>query len=350
MKRSGRSKRHLEGTAKLPRKWAAFVAALALAVLGIGAVSCGGSHRGRKGSSRPAASKTTARTNEPSAALPATGASSAVATADAGAGQSPGADVPSTEMAPERPPRNAAPGSTKGTIACGTVRCTLGQACIWEADTTRIGGNDESRWRCVPLGTSQAEVERVFQADHYLCDDSSDCGPRGACCFGFATGSENASCTPREGPRSECRNELCVEGDGAACPNGLMCRGGVCEAEQGATCADLQRCPKERPVCLWSAAPTCVAEDTSLAESSSARLGCTLPSDCGPGRQCCAAPALGSTSYCANHCFWSLEVVLCSRDTDCPVFGGKQLNCVSAAGVGGKDQPMPPWAKVCSQD
>jgi hypothetical protein len=216
MKRSGRSKRHLEGTAKLPRKWAAFVAALALAVLGIGAVSCGGSHRGRKGSSRPAASKTTARTNEPSAALPATGASSAVATADAGAGQSPGADVPSTEMAPERPPRNAAPGSTKGTIACGTVRCTLGQACIWEADTTRIGGNDESRWRCVPLGTSQAEVERVFQADHYLCDDSSDCGPRGACCFGFATGSENASCTPREGPRSECRNELCVEGDGAA--------------------------------------------------------------------------------------------------------------------------------------
>jgi hypothetical protein len=269
--------------------------------------------------------------------------------------------------------RMSAPGSTAKTIACGTTRCKAGrESCIGAmledyrtyhpgvrvsrqlcAANHGPGGCKvgqeccvESRdWTCVP---SAWNVAPEPGEDLYACDDTSDCPAGQACCLTPSTVSGFFACTPRAGPNSECWQEICVEGDGARCPPGQICKKGECTSQNRAATCGNQRCPREEPFCVSSggkgrcAAP---AEASALEAAGKVVLACTKPADCGAGFSCCLRLR---GSFCRNGCDSAAGGVLCSKDSDCPRALGDQLVCAPIEGDELPDEQLPPGTRVCS--
>jgi hypothetical protein len=185
------------------------------------------------------------------------------------------------------PPREGAPGSTRGTISCGTQRCVApGEVCKLD-EAAKL-------WRCEPAPPRPDHIDRYDYAfPHVECDDGTDCPQGETCCLlwhGHAA--EHASCVERAVVPHVCRAELCLEG-GARCPPGRSCAEGVCEAPDGpATCSGKRRCPKEAPVCVKSTtAPggfECAAKGSAAyaAVRGDDRYECTRQSDCNLGETC----------------------------------------------------------------
>ncbi|MCU0687500.1 MAG: hypothetical protein MUF34_35525, partial [Polyangiaceae bacterium] len=136
------------------------------------------------------------------------------------------------------PPRLGAAGATKRTIACGDTRCQAGQeACVVKSSPAAARA-----WACV-----DAKDEATSEGA-YFCDDASDCESGRVCCASFASAASYYACTKRSGPDSDCADEICVEGDGAACPPGQACRGGRCQPKTAARAScGATRCPAEKP-------------------------------------------------------------------------------------------------------
>lgn len=176
------------------------------------------------------------------------------------------------------PPRDGAPGSTRGTISCGSARCKApAQACVF---------TEAGEWTCVDA-TSVTETGM-------RCDDGLDC-PRGeTCCVRWDQYSPSSACVARADVSQSCRAELC-EPDGAKCPAGTTCEaapahGGTCEAPKGpATCTGGKRCAKDKPICaLTKGGPACVAVGTPehAAVPGESRFTCTKQSDCHGDEAC----------------------------------------------------------------
>lgn len=252
----------------------------------------------------------------------------------------------------ELPPREGAPGSTRGTIACGTARCDAStQVCVpnFQANV----------WACVAKDAPR---------DSYLaCDDGTDCPQGQTCCQGFASANTEVKCSTRSGPEADCASELCSPG-GARCPAGQRCEGGYCRVEAAASCVVGKRnvrCGKDAPFCLWGAEPRCAARDeaSALADALGSSdttvrgvLSCTKKSDCG-SMECCTGGALGpAMTYCANACdaantmrvcdtnsdCLSLKPFYCAGDPSCQVVCARDLEVASSL-----PEVSPPWMKVC---
>lgn len=242
----------------------------------------------------------------------------------------------------EYPKRTGTPGSTRGTIACGEVRCKApGEMCLWDEDAFT--------WSCKPapkLGPDEP-------APGMMCDDGTDCPQGETCCEEWLTmGSRSSACVPRAQVNGRCSDELCVEG-GARCPPGRTCKlrpgedSGVCEAEKGpATCAGKKRCPASAPICVNGPhGLACVAHGTPelAAAPSDRRWECTRQSDCNAGDTCffsfgdtsaemstyCGrwSPAYGGTLVCepggANPCVACSAKYECFPDKDAPPWLGR---------------------------
>jgi hypothetical protein len=178
-----------------------------------------------------------------------------------------------------------APGSTRGTIACGKTRCKApGEMCFWDEDAFT--------WTCKPAPRLAPDEP----SPGMMCDDGTDCPQGQTCCEEWATmGSRSSTCVPRAQVNARCSDELCLE-DGARCPPGRTCKvrpgeeEGVCEAEKGpATCAGKKRCPASAPICVDGPhGLACVAKGTPEfdAAPSNRRWECTRQSDCNAGDTC----------------------------------------------------------------
>jgi hypothetical protein len=237
---------------------------------------------------------------------------------------------------PEAPreERTGAPGTTRGTIACGHTRCRAGQdACI-----------SDPGWHCIPAG-EDAETE-----ERYACDDGSDCPSGQACCLSFASALSFYGCVSE---RAECRQEVCVVGDGTPCPKGQQCDQGECRPPaRPATCGS-SRCPAARPWCLWSGEKaTCVAADQlpEPGEPSTRLLRCSRPGDCGAGMACCT-DAIWQQTHCATNCDMSNEGQICRANADCaPHLDGTRAKCTAVQSDEPSEAALPSWLKVCHFD
>lgn len=238
-------------------------------------------------------SPATSTTSPPAPADPASRAertqisgSSAATSPPETVGEEPSAPSPPPAPAPvEPPPREGAPGSTRGTVSCGTTRCTApGQACFYE----------EPAWVCRDVEPVDAETAVHLHEDLGLrCDDGLDCPNGETCCTLF--GSFERVCVRRAQVGSLCIAEMCMQ-DGARCPAGRTCSApapeyeGVCEAPEGpATCAGRKRCPKDKPICIVTATGlACAARGSPEhdAAPASSRYRCTHQRDCAAGDAC----------------------------------------------------------------
>ena len=212
-------------------------------------------------------------------------------------------------------PRTGAPGSTKGTISCGTARCDAStHECDWDVDNRQ--------WSCV-------RQQKGGQAGPYLanCDDASDCAASEACCLNTFQPASTHLCMPRA--HEFCRMEVCQEG-GAPCPRGTTCDRsrsvdllndengieGVCRAPASrATCANKERCPQEKPVCVMARKsnepPTCEAETSELVLSFRApAFGCTRQGDCKAGESCMFG-ARSQSAFCGKWKRDSFNALVC---------------------------------------
>jgi hypothetical protein len=264
------------------------------------------------GSARPLGPDRTAatRAGAPDAPTPASASASVASAAET---PSPGAP----EAPP--PPRLGTAGSTKRTIACGQERCPAGEETCIARD--RSGGGGE--WVCASSG-NEGDSEEV-----YACDDASDCAAGKACCRSFASGASYYSCTARKGPGSDCRYEICVEGDGAACPPGQTCQQGACgpKTSARATCGDAKRCPADKPICRWGAdGPSCLrpseaeamSHEQGFANDEFSLYSCTRPADCGRGSQCCTGMTEGpKVTLCGGNCDLANSIVVCEKRAEC---------------------------------
>ncbi|HEU4536164.1 MAG TPA: hypothetical protein VFS00_18700, partial [Polyangiaceae bacterium] len=131
----------------------------------------------------------------------------------------------------------------------------------------------------------------------------------------------------RSGPDSDCAAEVCVEGDGAACPPGQVCRDRACQpkAPARASCGG-KRCPAEKPICRWAdAARTCLttgeaqaaSEGPAFVDGDFSLYSCTNPADCGQGSQCCTGMVEGARLTRCGRCDVSNSQVVCQRRADC---------------------------------
>lgn len=179
----------------------------------------------------------------------------------------------------DRPRRAGAPGSTRGTVACGATRCTSPDACAWDDAT--------SAWRCGPARPG----DFVF-----ACDDGTDCPQGETCCRVFeSSATDHGTCVARAEVDRRCSDEICLQG-GAKCPAGRACTSqspddaGSCEAPKGpATCTGKKPCPAERPICTMQDAGLACVEAGSPAYrgvSPERRWQCTRPEDCSGGDTC----------------------------------------------------------------
>gem|GEM_PF-1633834 len=240
---------------------------------------------------------------------------------------------------PELPPRTGAPGSTRGTIACGNQRCKAGkEVCAVIAGLT---------WACIPL------AEKNDAASYYECDDGTDCPDRVTCCQSGATSGTFNVCSVRR----ECQIEVCEQG-GARCPAGQTCQRGLCwpTAHPVITCAKGVVCDPDTQVCHATAGSSaCVSREsalklreplsrigTNVAEDREfALLRCAQNTDCGAGFHCCSSTSTGThESYCSLNCY--LGTQYCATAADCPAGpDGSTPKCERP------DKYLPPWSKVC---
>jgi hypothetical protein len=243
--------------------------------------------------------------------------------------------------------REAAPGSTRGTIACGTTRCRARQeVCLATAG--------ETGWACAP--TDEGATDAV-----YACDDSSDCQAPRVCCRTFASASWVQSC---ELPHDNCPERACAGPEGAPCPSGQRCsEDGLCVVDARATCVDSKPCPPSAPVCVWSKSARCENPDRiDWTQESVAHFECTTQKDCGTQKCCTRMSHYLLGTACQNTCGFDLQMVLCSTDKDCDTMVkqwcgskapgcGKHLRCTPAdPGDTGSLYPAPPpWYKLCTE-
>ena len=228
-------------------------------------------------------------------------------------------ELPDEPKTPEdatypRVPRTGAPGTTKGTISCGTARCDAStHDCEWDVD--------KRQWACVPEGKGGQ-----VSLHHANCDDASDCAVSEVCCIHTLQPTARF-CMPRGA--EECAEELCQEG-GSPCPRGTTCDRalgarrlndesgieGVCRAPADrATCADNVRCPAEKPVCVLaskpSEPPTCEPETSELVLSVNASVfRCTRQADCKP-EESCMFGARSQSAFCGRWQRGSFNALVC---------------------------------------
>lgn len=245
--------------------------------------------------------------------------------------------TPALESASETA-RLRAPGSTRSRIACGKARC--------EASKEQCISTDDD-WRCVSVNQHQDSETQ------YACDEASDCARGEACCLSFASALDRYACTRRSGNDADCRLEVCVEGDGAPCPTGQVCKDGVCQAPaRVATCEGGQRCPVDAPVCVFSGgAGRCASALEARAtphDGAYASLYCSKPSDCGVGARCCTN-ALWNGTACFTNCDTANNGQLCTSDRDCRglALSAEQLRCLPAQGNEAASA-LPPWVRLCT--
>lgn len=245
----------------------------------------------------------------------------------------------------QRPPREGAPGSTKGTIACGKARCRPpGQVC--ELD------EESFDWRCIrpeDAGTEDGPGR------YLACDDGTDCPAGETCCVLFERNSlDYSACVKRADVDRACAAELCLR-DGARCPAGRACeplpRSSTlaCLAPVGpATCAGDKPCPKDKPICVGGPQGlSCVSRGTPefLAAKPERRWECTRQSDCHAGDVC--GYVWGETeheieTYCGKYSPGYSGSMLCDpggpppcTTADCKA----RYHCVPRAGG-------PPWMGI----
>ena len=251
----------------------------------------------------------------------------------------PGATPAAAESAP--PNRVGIAGSTRGTVACGAARCTVPrETCVLKEPA---GSGGALSWQCL---TNDRELD-VEQS--YACDDASDCADGQACCLGFQTASVAYACSVRSGTRTNCALESCVEGGGAACPAGQVCKAGAClPADARATCNG-GRCPTSAPICVWAAGAATCASDTAGSAAgepspNQLRMSCAANQDCGTGLRCCTN-ALGNATSCRVNCDAANNLQLCERDADCPAVDSRRLRCLPSS----SEAPghFPAWVQVC---
>lgn len=304
---------------------------LAMTALALTLASCPQQTR-RDDRSEQARGRAGEHTATTAVALPAMGAPSA----SASAAPSAGAPTKARVEAPadrQRPPRSGAPGSTRGTIACGEVRCKApGEICGW--DEAKLA------WVCQsPKNLGSVENGR------YACDDGTDCPDGETCCIEFENQSFGAhTCVPRGNVNSQCVVEICLK-DGARCPKGRTCVEGssnystdtavegVCVAPRGrATCAGKKRCPAEKPICVSTATGLqCTAEGSDVYKSASGgkRYECTLQSDCNAGETCQASfgEAPDVATFCGSYSMAFRGSLICEPND--PDFCGRNKECLS---------------------
>jgi len=265
----------------------------------------------------------------------------AVSSAEPSASASASAETVTTAP-PDLGPRGGAPGSTRGTIACGESRCIAGkEACI----ANLVAG----KWICVPSSDP-------LQDGGYRCDDGLDCPLGETCCESFASSSTWAVCTNRN---RDCAIELCEPG-GARCPAGQTCRNGYCHVAARASCGN-RVCGADKPLCLWGKNATCGNDDDrSRIDAAHADGGatdvtgvyvCTKRADC--GTQMCCTGALGpDRTFCSNQCDLANNQIVCDRDTDCASLNAAYCPGASCAKCTKPDEErrsaLPPWMKFCA--
>jgi hypothetical protein len=252
------------------------------------------------------------------------------------------APMPSSPPPPEIGPRRGAPGSTRGTIACGESRCVAGkESCIANA----VAG----KWICVPSSDP-------LQDGGYRCDDGTDCPQGETCCMSFASASTLVACTTRN---RDCPAEMCEEG-GARCPAGQTCRDGLCRVASRASCGK-QVCSLEKPLCIWGKDAKCGdGADAERIETAKADGGAaddtgiyasTKRTDC--RTQMCCTGALGpDRTFCANQCDLANNQIVCDRDTDCASVNAAYCSGASCAKCrkpeAERSSGLPPWMKFCA--
>jgi len=238
------------------------------------------------------------------------------------------------------------PGSTMRSIACGNERCIASkQSCV------QVNGES---WECV-------DSHMKTLGSRLDCDDASDCAAGLACCVTGATSEIWQACTPRSGPRSHCAHEVCVRGDGAACPKGLHCEGGECVGDLRVTCpgAEEGHCRSDS-YCEWkSGAARCVTvPEPPEAEGSRAVFACTRPADCGRGRQCCTdSGSWWRMTACSTNCDITNSTIVCDTVADCrrkldlvKDYPKQDRLRVKLSCVPVKDADAPPWLRACELD
>ncbi len=200
-----------------------------------------------------------------------------------------------------RVPRTGAPGSTKGTISCGVVRC--------DASTHDCAWDGKGQWACVSQQTDPSTTWSYLAG----CDDTSDCAALERCCANVFDVRQRL-CLPRSEPEL-CSGEICQEG-GSPCPSGTTCEltrqlhdengiEGMCLAPADrATCAERVRCPAEKPICVlqWKSEepPICVARNSELTgKMSSLVFRCTRQGDC-KGEESCMFGARSQSAFCGR--------------------------------------------------
>ena len=229
-------------------------------------------------------------------------------------------ELPDEPKTPEdatypRVPRTGAPGTTKGTISCGTIRCDAAtHDCEWDPD--------EAQWACVPQRTDPSTIGPYFAG----CDDTSDCAALERCCIGpYDLHGFKRVCVPRA-EAELCAGEICQDG-GAACPSGTTCDPansvfqlnddnrieGLCRAPSDrATCADKVRCPAAEPICVIADdPPVCVAENSILLiEMGTLVFRCTRQGDCKAGESCMFG-ARSQSAFCGTWERGSFNALVC---------------------------------------
>lgn len=241
-------------------------------------------------------------------------------------------------------PREGAPGDTRGTISCGSVRCTA---------ATEACANSGNGWHCVPLAQAAEQNGSV-----YMCDDVSDCKGGTRCCQTFASAQEYISCEAREG---DCAVELC-DSD-ATCPKGQQCAKGACSAKRlPATCAGKKRCQSEQEsICVWSKGKgqcASVERAESLRNDEAGMFECTRPDDCG-GWKCCTSMSIGvGATFCQSQCDMANSMQLCNSTADCRAYANavcgdsseckKKTRCTAASAQTSTPGVTPSWMKVCT--
>src|SRR5262249_202391 len=152
----------------------------------------------------------------------------------------------------------------------------------------------------------------------------------------FASAVSYFACTSRA-PGHDCAREICAPG-GAACPKNQQCIDGECVAPGHASCDGHKRCPDATPVCVSDQTGKqlpCVSKKEAASIKGSDDIGvppCTVPADCGSGKQCCTGGAIGAKlTYCQNNCDLNNTQLVCANEGDCgPVrkaFPGMKIGC-----------------------
>jgi hypothetical protein len=246
----------------------------------------------------------------------------------------------------ERPPRAGTPGSTRGTVACGKVRCNApAETCVWDEPSFA--------WTCKKVDHSK---DQPGDEIGFACDDGTDCPDGQTCCRLFELGSfDHASCVKRGEVVGRCSAEICLQG-GAKCPSGMTCTSpstaeeGACDAPNGpATCAGKKRCPADKPICVMGAKGlACAAQGSSEfnAAPSDKRWECMRQEDCHGGEAC--SYVFGEIdhdieTFCSMYSMAYMGSMLCDPTGPSPC--GKDADCLKMMACT-HEEGAPAWMGV----